>query len=332
MFMPGRLAHFVARQLLGLLTLGLTLALVRSAALAHEGHDAGPVVASASTVPGMIVRSASSDRFELVCKYLQPAAGQSVPVRFYVSEVETNAPVQGATLSLDGSADAAQVSGIATAVSPGVYQATLMFPAKGSYVMKVTIKGVGRRANLALADLDVGYQTSAPAGPSRLNNAPLLIASAAFVVIMLVFLVIFIARRRATRGHASALILALWISGLASAALPSTSRAHEGHDQGPAAAGPGGFRFVAKESQFLLGIRTSPAPSRVLHERVSALGHVVVESGASASLAAPQSGRLERADRLPAVGDHVRLGRSWPTSPSSIAWQSAHRSTAQLPR
>lgn len=309
MCMPRRVAHFVARQLLGLLTLGLTLALVRSSALAHEGHDAGPVVTSASAQPGMVVRSATSDRFELVCKYLQPAPGQAAPVRFYVSDIETNAPIQGATLFLSGSADAAQVSGTASAVSPGVYQATLMFPAKGSYVMKVTIQGVGQAANLALSDLDVGYQTNVPGGRPKPKRLPLWVGSIAFVAILLVLGIILLVRRRAARPRAGALVLAIWIGGLTSAAFPPESRAHEGHNQGPATNGPGGFRFVAKESQFLLGIRTAPASSRVLHARVSALGHVVPESGASATLAAPQSGRLERADRLPAVGDHVREGQ-----------------------
>lgn len=304
--MPLTLPSFIRRRLPAIAAAILVLGLSASGALAHEGHDAGPVVTSASAVPGLIVRNAASDRFELVCKYQEPVPGVATPVRFYLSDPETNAPIAGATLQLSGSADAASVRGTATTIAPGIYQATLIFPVKGSYVMRVTIQGAGPTANLALSDLDVGFQSATPAAAGKPNRLLVFgLIALAVVVLGLAVLV----RRRPGRPAVLALVLALCAGSLMAFVSPAVVRAHEGHDQGPAPAGAGGFRYVAKQSQFLLGLRTASATTQVLHARVSALGHVVPESGATATVAAPQSGRLESAGKMPATGDQVRKGQ-----------------------
>jgi RND family efflux transporter MFP subunit len=94
----------------------------------------------------------------------------------------------------------------------------------------------------------------------------------------------------------------------------------EAHDEPPAAAPAvaaskapeaiGAPVYIAKESQFLFGVRTQPAAERELRGRVSVLGRLVPRSDGAASLYPPQAGLLlsPPGRALPLPGTPVKKG------------------------
>lgn len=83
--------------------------------------------------------------------------------------------------------------------------------------------------------------------------------------------------------------------------------------QQPASAGPvraGAPVFLSKESQILLGVRTSVATSQELKKRIAALGHVVPRSQGKADVVSLQAGKLilDEHYKLPQIGDRVKKG------------------------
>ena len=74
---------------------------------------------------------------------------------------------------------------------------------------------------------------------------------------------------------------------------------------------PGVQVYVAKESQFLLGIRTAPLQRQSVQARLSVLGRVAPRGGNEVEIVAPQSGRIHFADgRTPILGQSVKKGQA----------------------
>jgi hypothetical protein len=71
-------------------------------ALAHGGEDHGaPPPPPMSGDHGSRTASASTSAVELVTRWPAVPAGQAFPVRVLISDFETNAPVEGAAVTLD---------------------------------------------------------------------------------------------------------------------------------------------------------------------------------------------------------------------------------------
>jgi RND family efflux transporter MFP subunit len=120
-------------------------------------------------------------------------------------------------------------------------------------------------------------------------------------------------RRRREPPAAVVLVLALGFSAIA--------RGHGGEDHAepptaPAPTGlpesaPAGAVYLAKESQFLLGVRTAVVGEREVEARVQAIGRVIPRIDGHAAIAAPVAGRIAAppGGKLPFIGDRVRRGQ-----------------------
>ena len=286
------------------LCLGLFLVALPIAAVAHEGHD-DAALAPTTDDPAIVVRAVANASMELVVKYRSTAA--PAHLELYVSDFATNAPVTGAHIGLRTTAPAA-IEASATEVRPGIYEAHLDYPSRGDYTLVITVAGPVS-GEFALPALPLGSVPTpgggtAPAAGGRPSFLVLALVGATFLSVALG---LFRWRRaRSRQGRARALALLMAVGWTLSSSDPF---AHEGHDASPAGvAGAAGPRHVAKESQFLLGIRTVPLKLEQLHTQVTAVGHVVPGPGAWATIAAPQSGRFE-GGRAWAVGDRVQRGQ-----------------------
>lgn len=274
-------------------------------ALAHEGHDAAPGTGTAS-IPGRHVLTAVSDRFELVLKNDPLRPGLETALDLYLSDFGTNAPIAGAAVALSLRSGGRELwSGPATSTQrAGVYAVPFRAPADtGSFTVLVTVADAKGEERFALVGLEVSRESAGPAAPAR-RSLPWswLLGGAVALLVGLVFL----ARRRApAAGAALALCLVL---------APS-ARAHEGHDAGSATSGapvgPGAQVHVAKESQFLMGIRTEPLRRQPVQKRLSVLGRVAPRGGGEIEIVAPQSGRIFfTGGQAPVLGQSVTKGQS----------------------
>lgn len=286
------------------LAVGLWLACALSFAT-REGHAQGPPAPPGGD-PNRVVRSMADDHYEVVLKYRAEAGSDPSRATIYLSDFATNAPIDGAQIDLRTTAPL-QTTATATRLRPGIYEAELAHPKPGDYTLILTIQG-SPAAEFAVQDLPLGkvLSATAPTVPRRRGVIP--VVSVVLVAIAGVLAGFLIARRRRSRSvsvkvEAAALII---VAGLLAAY--GSSRGHAGHRQAPKA-GEAGPRYVPKESQFLLNVRTQLARIEPLRERLTATGHVVPESGALATVLAPQTGRFERKGRALAVGDRVRQGQ-----------------------
>ncbi|MBC7541206.1 MAG: hypothetical protein H7338_00595 [Candidatus Sericytochromatia bacterium] len=157
----------------------LTLALLPAgAAVAHGGEDHGdhaPIAATTPNRPGL-TRAAATDRFELVMTLEAPKAGSKQHVHLYLSDYATNAPVHGATLSLDWGQ---QVTGqVSETKQAGVYESEVSFPAAGDYAPLVTVNAGGEADLITLDAIPV----PAPATPPVSKNLPWLVGVAVLLL------------------------------------------------------------------------------------------------------------------------------------------------------
>lgn len=290
-----------ATLLLAFLLAGSSLV---SVALAHEGHDDAPGTGG-SVIPGRHVLSALSDRLEVVLKNDPLRPGLKTELDLYLSDFITNVPVSGATVSLTlRSASRELWSGSAVATQrAGVYTAPFQAPADtGSFTVLVSVVDAKGEERFALSGLEVttGHGVEHPAAQS--NRWMWLLAGA----VALLIAVLFFARRRAPVSR-MALLLCL--------VLAAPARAHEGHDDAPTASGapvgPGAQVYVAKESQFLLSLRTESLQSQPVQKRLSVMGRVAPRGGGEIQIVAPQSGRIFfNSGQAPVLGQSVTKGAS----------------------
>jgi len=287
-----------------MVAVGLWLACALSLAT-RAGHAQGPPAPPGGD-PNRVVRSVANEHYEVVLKYRAEAGSDRTRATIYVSDYATNAPIDGARIDLRTTAPV-QTNATATRSRPGVYEVDLVHPKPGDYTLILTVQGPAP-AEFALQELPLGKTVAAgtaPAAPRRRGAFP--VVPAVLIAIALAVAWFLIARRMRSRAsvkvEAATLIIA---AGLLAAY--GSSRGHAGHSQAPKA-GESGPRYVPKESQFLLDVRTRVARIEPLREQLTATGHVVPESGALATVLTPQTGRFEKEGRLPAVGDRVREGQ-----------------------
>ncbi len=284
-----------------LLTLALLSAATATRAHAHAGHDDAPGTGSA-VVASRHVLTALSDRYEVVLKNDPLRPGLVTHFDLYLSDFQTDAPVAGAAVSLSlrsGSRELWHGAAVPAGRS-GFYTAPFQAPADtGTFTVLVTVAGAGEDARFALSGLEVTREASAGGSPAGGGSGWLWLVGAGLVLVV----GLFVMARRRSQAPLAGLLLCL--------VLAPGARAHEGHDNAPstsgAPVGPGAQVYVAKESQFLLGIRTEPLQRQPVQQRLSVLGRVAPRGGGEIEMLAPQSGRIFFPHgRAPVIGQAVR--------------------------
>ncbi len=279
-------------------------------AFGHGGEDHGEPAASPS-VAGDTKRTAwgRSATFEVLVKFQPPPADTDASLLVFVSDATTNAPIAGAKIELELSGPQSAKIPAEPAGSPGVYHATARL-ATGTYTALATIEAGSELDVVEIKNLDLST-SHVEVARSEGSGVPWVgigIGTGSFAA--LIVLVIVLRRRRRRAPVAAAVTLALLAS------MTVVAHAHEGEEEpSPAAVKssglPAGGVYLAKESQFLLGIRTAKAAEREIEARVAAVGRVVARADGHATIAAPQPGRVVAiaGGKLPFLGDKVKRGQ-----------------------
>ena len=294
---------------------------------AHEGevHPEPPAPTTVAAA-GSAAYVAESGMHELLFRSgtIEPAHRTSV--HLLLTDWATNAPVEGARLAL--SSPALPDSGWdAHAEGPGIYVATVTFPKEGTFPVHVVVRHGEELDLLTLDSVRVGAMPASPgvAGASGTGLPPWAFAAFAGFGVLAIASLAYIARLRIARRGAGGRALGLVAACAIAALLARGALAHEGEvhgeDEAPparnlhalhgagAAAVPPGARFMAKEAQFDLGLRTVVAHVDSVGETRRAFGTVVADPAAAADIVAPQTGRFvgRRAWR---IGDRIGRGQA----------------------
>lgn len=298
-------------------------------ASAGPGHDHGHSHGEAPAIAGADQPrlESSGSELELV------AAAEGHTLTIYLDRLETNEPVEGATIEVSGEG----ISPVnAKEVTPGTYEIEGdWLDTPGSYPL-VFLVTAGGDMDLLSGMLEVpqpaGGKAAASVTFAELLKQPAIWAIAGIAALFGFFLSFAFRPMRlpvepssaaaATKPAsdvaagfivAVALGVALLTSGLSSQAL-----AHEGHnhDPEPVQAGgntprrlPGGDVVVPKPSQRFLGVRTTIARKQSAVEGRELIGTVIPNPSAAGQVQAPMDGQIELMKRgIAFVGQRVAAG------------------------
>jgi hypothetical protein len=212
----------VKKTVLSVLLSILLSSVFLASSFAHGGEDHGEKKVVAPTGQ-MNVKVADTDAVEVVVKYPTPKPAEELSLLVYLTDVKTNAPVEGARLSLamnyvhpgqsneerSGHVHAApqHIEAVASPTDTlGVYEAKVTFPDVGEYNLKLRLGGENLTGEVNLAGLVVpGVEAQANgAGTHGRNRLPLAIAAAVLFISAGVMSYFFWIRPR-WAGHAAEL-------------------------------------------------------------------------------------------------------------------------------
>ncbi|UOQ50737.1 hypothetical protein [Hymenobacter cellulosivorans] len=178
------------------LLLFLLALLLTTGAYAHGGEDHGGTAApSAGPVATTFSVAALSEKFELLLRFEPLEKGTPADMRLFVSDYATNAPVQGAKITVT-SPEAADLKFTVTEKAPGSYLVEGQFPVNQKYSLAVNIVAGDRADLMLLSGVEVGKKLPVAAGPavaapslfSSWQNILLLLGAFALGIVLTAFL------------------------------------------------------------------------------------------------------------------------------------------------
>ncbi len=282
-----------------------------SAVFAHEGEDHGELAVSASAGAGAGGRRAAygqTGAFELLIKHAPGVEGKDASLTVFLADYATNAPIEKAKIELELAAPKPVKAAAEPTGSPGIYHAAAKIP-PGRYPLIATIEAGERLDLVEIKEVDLS------AAPRTVTigahaHVPWLLIGVIAGAVLLAIMALIVVRKRLWRRSASTAVAVLLL-GLA----PLAARGHGPEEHGtpspePTGKAAPGAIFLAKESQFLLGIRTSVAGERDVESRLATVGQVIPRIDGHAEIYPPLPGRiLPVAGKLPFLGDRVTRGQ-----------------------
>lgn len=282
----------------------LFLAIIASLpALAHEGH--GDEKKEAAKPKNYFSSEAISEKYELFLKYSPLKPGEDVLLTLFVSDYNTNAPIDSATFEITSPEDENLKFEI-TQTGPGTYSISTNFPEAKVYTFTVNINSKNGSDLLLLEGIEPGKElviaeelAAAPWYTSTFFMLGLGLAAGILITFLLM-------KARERRMNPAAVILALIIL-----SIPLNNinvSAHEGHNE----AAKGGNTFsnafdIPKETQFLFEIQTEKIEPHDFVESVKLFGTVIPSSKGQATVQSPQTAKIMSLNVN--VGQHVKRGQ-----------------------
>ena len=150
------------KKLLLILLLNLVWA---GSVAAHGGEDHGATKAVAPAGATSFSVAALSEQFEVLLRYEPLEGGKPADLRLFLSDYATNAPIQGAKLTLTNPEDA-KLKWAVTEKGPGEYLVEGQFPANKTYSFTASIVAGDQADLLLLEGIKVGEKLPVAAVPA----------------------------------------------------------------------------------------------------------------------------------------------------------------------
>ena len=257
---------------------------------AHDGEDHSAAKKSTTGAASYFSSEAASEKYELFVKYGTIKPGVQETLKLFITEYNTNKPVDSATLQVSVPGNPA-IKLLAVRVEKGIYEIRAIFPKKQSYSLNVTISAKPGADLLQLKNIETGKElpvaqteTSAHAHWYESNWLFGIAGLLAGLVIMF-----FLMRGRNKKVAASLLIILC----LLPTAQNFDAVAHDGHDEKGKASGALSRSFIVeKETQFLFNIFTSKLTTGDFNETTTVLGTVIPAPTGQAVIQSPQVGKI----------------------------------------
>ena len=266
-----------------------------------DDHTHASEQPAASAVQGKYFSSeASSAKYELLLRYEPILPGKPVLLTLFVSDFETNKPVNEAEIKITSQEDP-NITFTIHQHGNGTYEVETTFAEKRTYSLAVSITGSLGPDLLLLQEINVGKELPHPHEPSSLSRISkdnwylLAIGLLAGLGIGLLF-----RRRNTTHGKATLSIILVCIC----CSIPfQTTIAHGDDDHGTDATGNvfSNTVDIPKETQFLFDVYTLKVAKGNFTESNSLFGTIIPSSNGQAVVTTPQNGTI--------VSVHAQVGK-----------------------
>ena len=286
----------------------ILLLLVPSLIFAHGGEDHAEAKKETNQATTYFSSEAVSDVYELLVKYQPLQPGKSSVLKLFVSNFNSNAPLDSATLQITVS-DNPNIKLSVRKIDEGVYEVSGIFTEKKSYNLIININSKLGPDLLLISNIEVGKElekltTVAVDDIAHWYTSNWFIGIAGLLLgLFLMFLIM----KKTDRKVAVSIIILLC---LLPTATYNTASAHNGEEEGGGNKS-GGFLsnhfIVEKESQFLFGVLTEKIQTGNLSQSTQVLGTLIPSPQGRAVVQSPQTGRI--ISLKVAVGQSVAAGQ-----------------------
>lgn len=180
---------------------------IPSLALAHGGEDHDDIEDTIPIAQGGKLNSklAKTSHVEVLVKYPTPNPNLPTQIRAFITDINTNAPIENAKLSLvfslinetseqidsknlgvvyaGANSNEIQVDAEPNSNVLGLYQVPVTFPKAGSYQLKLKIAGSNLDASLAVSGIIVSDLVNTPIENTKINYWIFLAVATLFVIV-----------------------------------------------------------------------------------------------------------------------------------------------------
>lgn len=260
---------------------------------AHGGEDHAD--AKKTAVAGSMTYFSSeafSDKYELLVKYNPIIPGKETTLKLFISEFNTNKPLDSATLQISVAGNP-NIKVTVSKLDKGVYDLKINFPDKKAYNLVVNINSNAGADLIQVNNIDAGKELEVTA-VEPVAHAHWYSSNWFFGLVgLLIGLIImfFISKTRSRKITTSVIILFC----LLPTATFNSVAAHEGENHGDAVskgAGTSTTFIVEKETQFLFNIQTQKISTGDFNESTVLLGTVTAAPQGRAVIQSPQAGKI----------------------------------------
>lgn len=269
---------------------------------AHDHSNEAEDTHTEDSGPLESIAEGASAHFELLMKFIPVETTEQLHMMIYLSDFNTNAPLDSALLQLKNEGFAEQPFEVKQ-IKPGIYEVTTIMPAEKMYDFHIDIQWNGIAEQVELHDVDFQHHHVSVEEEHTHSHTSMYFIGIGLLIAGIVG-GFYIGRRRGGKALSILFLLAM---------IPTvefnTSLAHEGHNHGPEKKSgelSKGF-LVEKETQFLLDIRTVVAGETEFNKGSRLYGTVIPSPEGHAEVIAPQTSKIISIKVKP--GDSVQLGQ-----------------------
>ncbi|MEE9215276.1 MAG: efflux RND transporter periplasmic adaptor subunit [Thermodesulfobacteriota bacterium] len=276
--------------------------------LAHEGHDhKDENKDSKQTGKPYFMVTSISEKFELVLRYKPIKDNEATKMKLFISDYETNAPVDSAKITITCMEDD-NIKFDIKQIEPGIYIIEGIFPEQRAYSLVANIITSGNADLMLLEGIEVGKELPMD-GENNSEHSGANWTTVLFVIISFiagVIITLFIGKRR--KKAIFILILTLAIP----ANQTNNILAHEGHDHGDEKKSKSGQTLtdameILKETQFLFEIRTAFSKYSNYYNTLKLYGKIMPVTNGEARIIAPQNSSIVSINI--SIGEKVHKGQ-----------------------
>ena len=261
-------------------------------AIAHGDEDHGDAKKATVSAISYFSSEAVSDKYELLVKYGPLTPGKEAVLKLFVSEFNSNKPLDSAALSVTVAGNP-NIKVAVTRIDRGVYELKAIFPEKKAYNLVLDINGAPGPDLIQLNNIETGKELEVAETMEEPHSHWYssnwffgLMGLLAGVIVMLL-----ISKKRNSRATTAAILLFC----LLPTATYNTLSAHgdDDHSGGAAKAGGSSTTFIIeKETQFLFNILTQKIGTGDFNASTVLLGTVTAAPLGRAVIQSPQTGKI----------------------------------------